>query len=191
MERARKEASGLTREARFSQAAEVLSGVVEHASAVFGTEDGDVLSLRLELADVLFLGGDYVRAAPAFRALAADLARRDGPDGELVLRCRLQEATCHAVAGETSTALRQLRELHGDEERVFGRDDERTLDLRRQIGLLLLGSGETDKAREVLSDLLADLLRVAGPDHSSARNVEELLANLDRSSAAAGSGAGK
>lgn len=181
LQRARKEASDLTKDARFSQAAEVLSGVVADATVALGEHDTDVVSLRLELADVLFLGGDYRRAAPAFRDLAADLARRDGSDGELVLRCRLQEATCHAAAGETGTALRQLRELLADEERVFGPDDERTLELRRQIGLLLLGSGEAEEARRLLSDLLSDLVRVSGPDHPSARNVRELLANVDRS----------
>lgn len=180
LERARREAGDLTRQARFSQAAEVLSGVVENASVALGRADTDVLSLRLELADVLFLGGDYRGAAPAFRDLAGDLAGRDGRDGELVLRCRQQEATCNAVLGETTAALRQLNSLLVDEKRVFGPDDERTLELRRQIGLLLLSSGDSGEAQPFLSHLLADLERVYGAGHPSTRGVRELLAGLDR-----------
>lgn len=182
LRRARDTARSLTAEARFSQAAELLSGIAEPASAALGPEDSDVLSLRLELADVLFLGGDYRGAAPIFRDLAAGLARRSGSDDELVLRCRQQEATCHAVIGETSAALRQLRALLDDERRVFGVDDERTLDLRRQIGLLLLGSGRADEARDSLSSLLRDLVRVFGEAHPTVREVRDAVAGLDRPS---------
>jgi serine/threonine protein kinase len=180
LRRARDEASKLTRSARFSQAAETLVDMVEPATKVFGADDSDVLSLRLELANVRFYGGDYRTAAPEFRQIAADLARQRGADDELALRCRLQEATCHAAVGETAEALRQLQVLLADEERVFGPNDARPLELRRQIGLLLLGTGETAKARARLSVLHDDFVRLHGPDHPTVRELDERLSGLDR-----------
>jgi serine/threonine protein kinase len=180
LRRAHDEASMLTRSARFSQAAETLVEMVEPATKVFGADDSDVLSIRLELANIRFYGGDYRTAAPEFRQIAAALARQRGADDELALRCRLQEATCHAAVGETALALRQLQVLLADEERVFGPNDARPLELRRQIGLLLLGTGETAKARAGLSVLHDDLVRLHGPDHPTVRELDERLSGLDR-----------
>jgi eukaryotic-like serine/threonine-protein kinase len=178
LDRARAHATELIRQSRFSQAAEVLSAVIEPASQVLGSVDDDVLSLRREYASVLFEGGDYRRAAPQHRQLARDLAARYGPDSERVLRHRLQEATCHALIGETTVALRQLNELLADERRVLGDDDPRTLELRRQIGLLELGTGQRDRAAQTLSALLTDLTRLHGPDHVTVTGVRDLLDSL-------------
>jgi eukaryotic-like serine/threonine-protein kinase len=178
LDRARAHATELTRQSRYSQAAEVLSAVIEPASLVLGSVDDDVLSLRREFASVLFEGGDYRRAAPQHRQLAEDLAARYGPDSERVLRHRLQEATCHALIGETSLALRQLNELLRDERRVFGEDDPRTLELRRQIGLLELGTGQRDRAAQTLTSLLADLTRLHGPDHVTVTGARDLLESI-------------
>src|SRR5699024_10992077 len=115
MESARSEASELVRQSRYSQAAELLSTTVRAAQDAFGPVDPEVVNLRLEWANVLFEGGDYRSAAPAYQALKADLAERDGADSELVFRCRLQQATCHALFGETATALSSMQELLTDE----------------------------------------------------------------------------
>lgn len=181
MDRARHEASQLIQQSRYSQAAEVLSAVVEPASRILGGADDDLASLRLELANVLFEGGDYRRAAPAYRQLASDFTMRHGSDAEVVLRCRLQEATCHALVGETTRALRQLEELLRDERRAFGDDDPRTLELRRQIGLLQLGAGQRRAAEETLRQLEADLARVHGPAHPAVTAITDVLTGLHRS----------
>ena len=178
IELAMKDAGALKAEARFSQAAEILAQMVGPATRAFGANDSDVIELRIELADVLFLGGDYRRAAPEFRRLAADLAERSGPDDSLVLRFRLMEANCHAAVGETSLALTQLGELLEDEKR-FGVDEERILELRRQIGLLELGSGDRAKAARTLRELLPDLERRYGTSHLNVRKVREILDSLD------------
>lgn len=175
VERARTEAGSLVKQSRYSQAAEVLGGAVSTASKVFGEDDSAVISLRLELANVLFEGGEYRRAAPAYQALARDLAERDGPDSELVFRCRLQDATCHALIGETSRALSILDSLLADERRVFGPDDPRVMELRRQIALLQLGAGQRTAAQKTLSELLDDLIRVHGSDHPTVGKVHDLL----------------
>jgi eukaryotic-like serine/threonine-protein kinase len=175
LDRARERAAELIRQSRYSQAAEVLSTVMEPASRVLGDADDDVVSLRRELAGVLFEGGDYRAAAPQFRQLAGDLADRHGPDTEQVLHHRMQEATCYALLGETSRALQQLGGLLDDERRVLGEDHPKTLELRRQIGLLQLGAGRRDAAEQTLSGLLDDLTRLRGSEHAAVADVRDLL----------------
>jgi serine/threonine protein kinase len=181
LDRARNEASRLVKQSRYSQAADVLATVVEQANRSPGEVDDDVVSIRLELANVLFEGGDYHRAASEYQQLAAELAARHGPDAEPVLNCRLKEATCHALVGETKLALRQLGDLLLDERRIFGADDPRTLDLRRQIGLLQLGAGQRQAAERTLTQLLADLKRQHSPDNPAVKGTADLLTGLRRS----------
>lgn len=175
---ARKDAEALKAESRFTQAADVLAEAVEPAVRALGPKDPGVIDLRIELADALFLGGDYRRAAPEFGRLVADLADRKGPEHDLVLRCRLMEANCHAAVGETNLALAQLSGLL-DDERRFGVDEERILELRRQIGLLELGSGRRSRAKVTLSDLLRDLEGRYGFRHPTVDKVREILESLD------------
>ncbi|ETK36573.1 serine/threonine-protein kinase [Microbispora sp. ATCC PTA-5024] len=177
IERVRKDAGALKAESRFRQAAEILAGAVEAAARSLGPADDKALELRIELADVLFLGGDYRRAAPEFQRLAADLAERRSEDDHLVLRFRLMEANCHAALGDTALALTQLRRLLEDEER-FGVDEDRILELRRRIGLLELGAGDRTQAGRTLRDLLPDLERRYGPRHPNVSKVRELLDDL-------------
>ncbi|HEX6497675.1 MAG TPA: serine/threonine-protein kinase [Micromonosporaceae bacterium] len=142
LKRARGEAGHLIRQSRYSQAAEALAAVVEPASRIFGPTDTEVANVRLDLANVLFDGGDYRAAAPVYRDLAADLVRSPRADSnEVVLHCRMREATCHALIGETKLALRQLGELV-DYGRQHNIDDDQIRELRRQISLLRLAAGQ-------------------------------------------------
>ncbi|WP_204009943.1 serine/threonine-protein kinase [Sphaerimonospora thailandensis] len=178
IEMARMDARELKAETRFTQAAELLARVVEPAAHELGADNPDVISLRLELADMLFLAGDYRRAVPEFAGLVAQLTRRDGPDDDLVLRLRLMEANCHAAVGEVTIALAQLNRLLEDEKR-FGVDEDRVLELRRQIGLLELGAGDQIRARRTLTDLLPDLKREYGGSHPNVLKIVEVLGSLD------------
>ena len=170
--RARSEARRLAGKARYAQAADVLADAVAATPTAAG--DSDAVGLRLDLADALFEGGDYRRAAPVYQALVADLA--DTGDEDLLLRCRLQEATCHALTGSTGQALRQLDDLLRDQRRIIGDDDPRTIDLRRQIGLLQLGTGESAAAQRTLRELWKDLSELHGPSHPMVRELSDLLA---------------
>lgn len=181
MEGARAEASELVRQARYSQAAEMLGQTIRAAREEFGPLDAEVIDLRLEWANVLFEGGDYRRAAPAYQALKADLVECAGPDAELVFRCRLQYATSHALLGDTATALETMHDLLADEQRVFGPQDPRTIELRRQMGLLQLGAGQRDAANETLRTLLDDLLRDHGEQHPAVPKLQDVLAGLPES----------
>ncbi|MBX6166803.1 MAG: protein kinase [Thermobispora bispora] len=171
--RVRQDAEALKAESRFRQAAELL------AEAVRSLEPADdrALDLRIELADALFLGGDYRNAASEFRRLAADLAAGRGENDHLVLRLRLMEANCHAALGDTALALDQMRRLLEDEMR-FGVDQDRVLELRRRIGLLELGAGDRVRAGRTLRDLLPDLERRYGSGHPNVGKLRELLDGL-------------
>ena len=178
IEEARREADSLVREARYGRAFEVLDAIAAPATQVLGVEDPDVLSLRVEMARLLFEGGDYRRAAPAFAELHVDLTRVYGPDDDRVFHCRQREATCRALMGQTGEALRLLQALLADEQTAYGADDPRPLELRQQIGLMQLGAGDTERARMTLAGLLDDLTRLYGPNHPIALKVRGSLSRL-------------
>lgn len=175
---ARKEAEELKAESRFTQAAEILTRIMATAVHAFGAHDPDVVDLRTELAEALYLAGDYRRAAPEYAHLAADLAEHAGPEHSLVLRLRLMEANCHAGAGEIALALDRLERLLADEERL-GVDEDRLLELRRRIALLELGVGDHPAAARTLRDLLPALRRRYGSTHPSVTQALRLLDRLD------------
>ncbi|MFC3994381.1 protein kinase [Nocardiopsis sediminis] len=175
IEKARSEAAALATSSRYRQAADVLQAAVHAARTAFGDTDTDVVRLRMDWANILFEGGDFLAAAPVYEALASDLAAQDASDISLVFRSRLQHATCHALTGDTSRALDILARLLADEELAYGRDDPRPLELRRQIGLLELGAGDREQAEHTLRALADDVRRVHGPGHPTLARIRELL----------------
>jgi hypothetical protein len=175
---AREEAHRLSRAARFSHAAEVLSEIVEPAALRYGPDDPEVLELRQELAYALFQGGDYRRAAAAFRAVAVEFTERYGPEDGRVLSAREQEVACHVELGEIGRALPLLRDVLAEQKRTLGFGDRRTLESRRQLVQLLLGTGEIAMAKEELAALREDLLGLHGPAHPDVGEVQDLLDDL-------------
>jgi serine/threonine protein kinase len=176
--RARRQAERLTRDSRFDEAAQMLTRIAEKAGPLLGAEHSDVIGLRIDLANVLFTGGDYKQAAAGFHSVSEDLARRDGADSDLVLRLRFQEATCHAAYGNSDLALRQLERLLIDERRVYGGDDDRVTELRKQIGLLQHGIGRTTEAVRGLEQLTSDLERRHGPNNAEVQELHEAIARM-------------
>ncbi|WP_250032189.1 protein kinase domain-containing protein [Paractinoplanes maris] len=174
--RTRNEARDLVRQSRFRQAAEALQDVERRSRKAFGNTDDDVVKVRYDLATTLFDGGNYRRAAPAFHALAADLARAGSAD--LLFDCRLNEATCYALTGQVGQAISQLDELLAERRRTSGENDPRTLELRKQIGLLQLGAGRRGAARQTLTGLLADLRRFPDPQGRAPEEVSGLLNSM-------------
>ena len=176
---ARAEAADLAEEGRYTQAAELLSDLIEPARLALGDEDPEYMGLRLDLADVLFQGGDYRRAVHAYRAAAVALADWYGPDDPNVLACREQEAVCQAHLGATGTALRHLQELLDD---LSGGSpyDAITLRVRERLARIRLAAGETDRARKELTDLLSDLTGLYGDDHPQIPGLRVLLDDLNQ-----------
>ncbi|MEV5412734.1 serine/threonine-protein kinase [Thermopolyspora sp. NPDC052614] len=176
--RARRQATSLARQSRYDEAAELLANVAGSASQKLGPDDGDVIELRTRLADVLFDGRDYLRAAQEYRRVADDLLQQPEPDQEWISYCRRQEATCLDRAGDPERALHILRELLADEMSRFPENDTRLLELRRQVAELEVDIGAVHSARATLSDLRDDLVKLYGPDHDATVRVTELLNSL-------------
>ncbi|MFI0355152.1 protein kinase [Actinomadura sp. 9N407] len=173
--RARRQAERLTRDSRYTEAADVLDSTYAQAEKVMPGDHSEMIGLRQDLADVHYKAGEYSQAASAFRVLAQDLAAHEGPDAETVLGLRLHEANSLALSGQTDRALTLLDELLHDQLRVYGETDDRVLDLRRQIGLLLYGADHREEALQTLRDLLTDLQRLNGPDHPKVTDLTRLL----------------
>lgn len=174
---ARAEAGDLADAGRYTQAAELLSDLTEPARLALGDDDPEYMGLRLDLADVLFRGGDYRRAVHAYRAAAVTLAEWYGPDDSHVRNCREQEAICQARLGATGTALDHMQELL-DELSGGRHHDPQALRLRERIGRLQLAAGQTDQARKDLTELLSDLTGLHGDDHPQVSGLQALLNDL-------------
>ncbi|WP_068899122.1 serine/threonine-protein kinase [Planomonospora sphaerica] len=176
----RAEAADLVREARYTQAVEVLTEAVGPAGRLLGPESGEVLSLRLELADILFEGGDYRPAASHYRALGDLYARRQAGGGESAFHCRLREARCRAMGGEIRVAIRQLTSLLEDQREAYGDAGLGHFELRRQIGLLQLDAGDNEEAERTLLELMSDIVRLYGADHPQATEIDRLVSAIHR-----------
>jgi tetratricopeptide (TPR) repeat protein len=174
---ARAEAADLAEAGRYTQAAELLSGLTEPTRLALGDDDPEYMGLRLDLADVLFQGGDYRRAVHAYRAAAVTLAEWYGPDDPHVLNCREQEAVSQAHLGATGSALTHLQELL-DDLSPGSPYDPLTLRVRERIARLKLAAGRADEARKELTELLADLTSSYGDDHPQADGLRTLLYDL-------------
>ncbi|MEN3536494.1 serine/threonine-protein kinase [Microbispora sp. ZYX-F-249] len=179
LERAHHKAMSLLLQSRYEEVAALLASVAELAGGIFGADDPEVLDLRTQLANALFEGGDYLRAAAAYNRLAPDLARRYGPDDERTFRCRMQEAMCQAHLNDPELALRLLRDLLADQQRAYPPGDQRTLELRRQIGEMERRSGDLAGAHLTFAELYDELSRRFGRDHPATARVGESLAALE------------
>ncbi|TLQ43734.1 serine/threonine-protein kinase [Streptomyces marianii] len=166
----------LLEEERFTQAAEVLSEVIEPAARALGTENRQVLELRTQRAAIRLLGGDYRAALPEFTALADAYGRIAGPTSEQARACRAQAARCRAELGQVTEALTALEAVLAVVRSVDSDVSEEAVELRRDIGMLLLAQGRAADAVVVLEPLHADLNVVYGPADELTAEVAEALA---------------
>jgi tetratricopeptide (TPR) repeat protein len=176
---ARAEAGDLASAGRYTQAAELLSGLTEPARLALGDDDPEYMGLCLDLAEALFQGGDYRRAVHAYRAAAVILSEVYGLDAPEVLNCREQEAVSQAHLGATDTALAHLRELL-DDLSPGSPYDPLALRLRERIARLELAAGRAGEARKELTELLTDVTALYGDDHPQAAGLQALLYDLSQ-----------
>ncbi|MCZ7374884.1 serine/threonine-protein kinase [Micromonospora sp. WMMC250] len=103
----RAQARELAESERFVQAAEIL----ERALRVVPQGDGrlatEIVALRVDLANLLLLAGDFRQARHAFTALARDLEQSDD-EQDLVEECRHQAVACQLEMGEPTDAAGPL-----------------------------------------------------------------------------------
>lgn len=166
-------------EERFTQAAEVLSEIIEPAARALGAENKKVLELRTQRAAIQLLGGDYRAALPEFDALADAHARTGGPSSAQARACRAQAARCRAELGQATDALVALRAVLDVVRAVDGDVSEEAVELRRDIGMLLLAQGEAPEAQLILGPLHEDLCLVYGPTDDLSEEVAEALALIE------------
>lgn len=174
----RSRAASLAMEARYSQAVDLLTEAIGPARRSLGPDSTQVLGLRLELADLLFEGGDYRRAVSEYRDLAEAYTRRGETGGEPAYHCRFREAVCWAMGGETGTALRRLAVLLEEQRGVHGDSGPRPVELRKQIGLLHLSAGDDKEAERILTALRSDIVEYHGLDHPEISEVNRIIAHI-------------
>ncbi|WP_406070324.1 protein kinase domain-containing protein [Micromonospora sp. NBC_01638] len=100
----RAQARELAENERFVQAAEVLKralGSVPQGGEPFANE---IVVLRVDLANLLMLAGDFRQARHAFEALARDLDQSEGQQ-DLVEECRHQALACQLEMGESDSLV--------------------------------------------------------------------------------------
>ncbi|MER6756665.1 serine/threonine-protein kinase [Micromonospora echinofusca] len=89
----------LAEEERFMQAVEVLERALKSARDTRGADDPQVLAVRIDLADLRFLAGDYRMARDDFEELASHLEKSGGDQG-LAQQCREQAQACQRELAE-------------------------------------------------------------------------------------------
>ncbi|MEU5219108.1 serine/threonine-protein kinase [Streptomyces sp. NPDC020807] len=157
------EVKRLLAEGSVTRAVDVLGGILPAAAAEHGEGSPVVRILRKQFASTLMNDGQYRRALPELRRLAADREAEAGPADAQSLQFRYDAAVCLEQLGETAAALAAFLAVLPYCER--GADPARAFDIRHRIGLLHLATGEHATGQAELQRLLFDAERAYGPYH--------------------------
>ncbi|MET9350143.1 protein kinase domain-containing protein [Streptomyces termitum] len=166
------EAKRLLGEGALTQAVDVLGGILPVAAAEHGEGSPVVRILRKQYASTLMDDGQYRRALPELRRLAAD-----DPDDA---RFRYDIALCLEQVGDAAGALAEFRAVLPAFERDAAHDPGRAFDVRRRTGLLLMATGAHEAGRAELHRLLLDAERLYGPYHPLAAELRRTLEHQRR-----------
>ncbi|MER5735463.1 protein kinase [Streptomyces sp. NPDC002262] len=154
-------------EGALTQAVDVLGGILPAAAAEHGEGSPVVRILRKQYASTLMDDGQYRRALPELRRLAADDPGNAQFGHDIAL--------CLEQLGETAEALAAFRAVLPAFERGPAQDPGRAFDIRRRTGLLLLATGQHAEGRAELHRLLLDAERFYGPYHPLAAELRRAL----------------
>ncbi|MFI9627147.1 protein kinase [Streptomyces sp. NPDC052042] len=173
------EVKRLLGEGRITQAVDMLGSLLPVAAAQHGEDSAVVRILRKQYATTLMDDGQYRRALPELRRLAADRAAHAGPADAQLLQFRQDAAHCLEQLGDPAAALAEYRAVlpYCENPRATGGDPARSFEIRNRIGHLLLALGDHTGARVQLQGLLYDAERAYGPHHPL---PVELRRRLDR-----------
>ncbi|MEU7703483.1 serine/threonine-protein kinase [Streptomyces sp. NPDC039028] len=170
------EVKRLLGEGALTRAVDMLGGILPAAAAEHGERSPVVRILRKQYASTLMDDGQYRRALPELRRLAADRDAEAGPADPQGLQFRYDAALCLEQLGETAAALAEFRAVlpyyEGDRERAF--------DIRQRIALLLVATGEHTAGRGQLQRLLFDAERAFGPYHPLPADLRRVLEHQSR-----------
>ncbi|MGS2617518.1 protein kinase domain-containing protein [Micromonospora sp. LZ34] len=101
----RAQAQELAENERFVQAAELLQRALRSVPDDHDPLAAEILALRLDLANLYMLAGDFRQARQAFEALARDLEQSED-DHDLAEECREQAMACQLELGESTGTAR-------------------------------------------------------------------------------------
>ncbi|WP_282692852.1 serine/threonine-protein kinase [Streptomyces sp. CC208A] len=161
------EVKRLLGEGALTQAVDILGGILPAAAAEHGEGSPVVRILRKQYASTLMDDGQYRRALPELRRLAAD----DPGNAQF----RYDIALCLEQLGETAAALAEFRAVLPAFEQGPAQDPGRAFDIRRRAALLLTATGRHEEGRAELDRLLLDAERLYGPYHPLAADLRRAL----------------
>ncbi|MFF5921867.1 protein kinase [Streptomyces flavochromogenes] len=165
------EVKRLLGEGALTQAVDMLGGILPAAAAEHGERSPVVRILRKQYASTLMDDGQYRRALPELRRLAADRDAEAGPADPQALQFRYDAALCLEQLGETAAALTEFRAVLP----YYEGDPARAFDIRQRIALLLVATGEHAAGQEQLQRLLFDAERAFGPYHPLPAELRRVL----------------
>ncbi|NJQ02769.1 serine/threonine-protein kinase [Streptomyces zingiberis] len=161
---------------RLTQAVDVLGSVLPVAAEHHGEQSAVVRSLRKQYAATLLDDGQYRRALPELRRLAAETSAEPGPGAfREALQFRYEAAQCLEQIGEATAAIAEYRALLPAFERDTAAGPAVPLEIRARIGTLLHAVGAYREAHETQSRLLGDVERLYGPYHPMAADLRRAL----------------
>ncbi|MFK0179973.1 protein kinase [Streptomyces xanthochromogenes] len=172
------EVKRLLGEGRITQAVDILGSILPAAAAEHGERSPVVRILRKQYAATLMDDGQYRRALPELRRLAADRAAEAGGGDAQALDFRHDVAQCLEQLGEAASALAEYRAVLPGFESLYGvTDPARPFAVRHRIGHLLLAVGDHGAAHQYGQALLWDAERVYGPQHPFPAELRRALAH--------------
>ncbi|MFF0437203.1 protein kinase [Streptomyces sp. NPDC004327] len=172
------EVKRLLGEGSITRAVDILGGILPAAAAEHGEHSPVVRILRKQYASTLMDDGQYRRALPELRRLAADRAAEAGPADPQTLQFRFDAAQCLEQLGDPAAALAEYRALLPFQQ--SGEPGSRAFDIRHRIGLLLLAMGDHAAGQAELRALLFDVERAHGPYHPLAADLRRALDHQGR-----------
>ncbi|WP_406058968.1 serine/threonine protein kinase [Streptomyces sp. NBC_01077] len=165
------EVKRLLGEGALTQAVDMLGAILPAAAAEHGERSPVVRILRKQYASTLMDDGQYRRALPELRRLAADRDAEAGAADPQALQFRYDAALCLEQLGETAAALTEFRAVLP----YYEGDPARAFDIRQRVALLLVATGEHAAGQDQLQRLLFDAERAYGPYHPLPADLRRVL----------------
>jgi hypothetical protein len=161
------------------EAVRLLAALVEDCGRAYGPDHHETLRVRQQHAAWTYRDGERARALELFAGLLADRLRVQGPDHPNVLSTRYAIAVRTRDPDDPERAVTVFGDLLHDSIRVLGEHHPHTVFARYRLGLSARDAGHRDLAAGQLAMVRADWADKFGPDSVRARQIGEVLAQLD------------
>lgn len=165
----------LTKQGRYTEAAEEGQGLLEKSRSVVGPEHPRTLSTMYHLGAITHVAGKFEEAEQIFRQLLPLREKVLGPDDPDTI------ATIDAISESLSSmrkyqeAMKMLDEELRRCERAFGPEHELTIKTLKNMGQVYMMQGDSHLAISVLLRALELSERLFGPKHSTTSRIQDNL----------------